>query len=515
MKKDSLEKIANSHKDLWAVIYTNFRLFEVEYLIERLTNEITIVEQIDCKKELLAHNENKDPNSEFNLILKKVLSKKQDPCSTIKILINNFEVLKLKEQCHLIKSARTTQEEQPDVMIQFIFFGKWALKLCQKEYKKFLGLTNSFPSISELYIQPYTVDEVISLLIEENLIGNTVTDIDRVASEFIIENTSGDEFLTSQIIERIKTYNHNNWASYLEQAIKEITDTDEVKKEIKKRYMTLNPDARNELQKILRTNSLERDIDSVVIEELFLSGFVRIVAVGNSKNIVLIAGKIIDNVLRELLFEEQNIILFDQLCSVSNSVLSLAFNRISRIEVLLRNVVVSYLYQNSGNNWTDCLRDIKCKFELSDEYTSEEKVLFLKLIDERLAALGIDSGKERDKCQSQKDAKKTPPMTLLGSVSDWKKRRENHHFVDLTNYSLMQFLTTGDLINIITHPIHGICGKGRPFEKKELIITKLNEYIEIRSAIAHNQAVKLSVINRIDQLYQEIVKLLTVYADRS
>jgi len=104
--------------------------------------------------------------------------------------------------------------------------------------------------------------------------------------------------------------------------------------------------------------------------------------------------------------------------------------------------------------------------------------------------------------------------TIFDSAENWQNRQRENHAFELSHDNLMHFLTTGELVGVLESKKSGLHGTGKPFTKKNLMAA-LDEYIAIRSAVAHNQPIKLSTISRLDGLQRKFIDWLTVYADRA
>ncbi len=205
----------------------------------------------------------------------------------------------------------------------------------------------------------------------------------------------------------------------------------------------------------------------------------------------------------------------DDLCFERESLSSVAYRKIAQIEVLLRNVVVQQWYAEVGDKWEDKLKAIKT---LSRQETTEDDLrqLVTTLVQSQLAESGMAAPDRHDQKAPPSETKKARSQaSLLSSAQAWQARQRDHHGVELCKHNLMQFLTTEALMSVLVNKRDGLYGQGKPFSRKEYLVTAMEEYIVIRSAVAHNQALKLSTIARLDELHRKFVNWLTVYADQT
>lgn len=436
---------------------------------------------------------------------------------SIRVLVGNFHEAPADAQCALIKNARGIQETATQVSWQFIFCGRWSYYAFRAAYFRFHGHTNSPPAHSRDVVQvpSLTGDDVLTLLADRRLMGVYPSEIERIAAEFLLEQTAGDEFLIGEAVQHLEPRG-GNWTTHIEQVVDELSDSATVIGAVRLRLQTLDGESRRELDKLLKVQRLIRSIDSIEAEQLWLAGLARRRDLGSGKQCVHLAGPLINTVLRRILHSQKPgaVALPQDLCFEREAIAAAAYRKISQIEIMLRNLVVAHWYEELGDKWFERLAGIKT-LSRDQEENEDVRQLVAALFQSHLVASGLTPQEppmgdpppvvaRKDRCKE----------SLLDSALDWQKRQHDHHGVELARDNLMQFLTTEALMSVLVNKRDGLHGQGKPFSRKEYLVTALEEYIAIRSAVAHNQALKLSTISRLDDLHRRFVEWLTVFADQ-
>lgn len=216
--------------------------------------------------------------------------------------------------------------------------------------------------------------------------------------------------------------------------------------------------------------------------------------------------------MRQILGEENpNISPPEYLCFDRKAISTEAYRRIARIENMLRNLIVSEYYSKNGTDLYDNLKAITLNSYISED---QENLIKLVLFHVR-SELRINFENEITKTNDEKLSFTNPSKTdLLKDAQNWQKRQRENHAVELSQDNIMHFLTTESLGKVLNYKKSGFHGDKKMF-KKELLTTIMDEYTIIRSAVAHNQPIKLSTISRLDNLERKIIDCITVFADNT
>jgi len=433
-------------------------------------------------------------------------------CHSIRVLVESFHKAPAAMQCKIIRSSRAIQETSTQVSWQFVFCGQWSYYAFRDAYYQIYGHTNSPPAHSKDIVQvpSLAAKDVIALLAEHRVIGVYPSEIDGIAAEFLVEQTGGDEFLIGEAIQYLEQLG-SDWTEHIEQVLDELTRSTAVVDEVTLRLHSLDEKARAELDKLLRVQRLIRNMDSVEAEQLWLAGLACRRQLGSGKQCVHLASPLTNIVLRRNLHgqKSKSVALSEDLCFERAAIAAAAYRKISQIEIMLRNLVVECWHSEDGEMWQDRLN--KITIPSHDLGKDDDRRQFLDLLIEYGVLPQKTPGEEAETSQPRPDR---PKETLLTSATHWQHRQSNNHAVELSNSNLMQFLMTGSLMSVLVDRKLGLCGQGKPF-KKEYLVTALEEYIAIRSAVAHNQAFKLNTISHLDDLHRKLVDWLTVYADQA
>lgn len=432
---------------------------------------------------------------------------------SIRIVVGDFHNADAKEQCTLIKTARSIQESITSLSCQFVFCGKWSYFAFSSAYRELHGRTSSPPAESKniLHVPPWCANEVLELVRERRLMAAIPSEIDLVACDFLVEQTAGDELLIRQAVEHLAVQ-EGKWPSDIEQVLSELVSAPDVISAITERINSLEPRAKAELKKLLRVHHLVRHYDSIDSEQLWLAGLVQCRKQDGGKQCIQIAGSLINTVVRNILENEKpgSVTTPNYLCFERETISTAAYRRISKIENMFRNLIVSEWYVELGDKWSEKLSGTKTS---SRDWEEQEDLI--KLVMHHVqSGLGIDTESSKtEPTTSAVSSGRSQQQTILDSAHNWQKRQRDSHAVELTNDNLMHFLTTESLVSILVNKKNGLYGEGKPF-KKEDIQSALGEYIVIRSAVAHNQPIKLSTISRLDELQRKFVVWLTNFADQ-
>ena len=428
----------------------------------------------------------------------------------VRIVIDEFHLASAEEQNTILREARLIQESEKSIALQFLFCGRWSHYLSKSYHIEQHGNSLSPPTDAKNSQQiPYaTEDDVLKELTDHGKVLTSPTDLDRIGCAFLLEQTAGDWHLIQQAIEGLDS---SPWTDSIEQSVSELASSQEVVSEIHRRLNLVDDGARAELYRLLRIRRLLRPVGSKEAELLWLAGLARKYGRPGGQLMLEIASPVVEAVIRNLesSCKSEKVANANEICYCRNSIATAAYRRVADIETLLRNVVVSEWRLRHGNNWLSKLADTKTCAHDREEF---EEWLQTSLR-ERYNIEPLGSTQTDTNIGDSEKAHKRKYLTVLNSATEWQQRQRANHSVALHQDNLMHFLTTESLIGIFENRKSQFHGEGGIFNKGELL-TALAEFEAIRSAVAHNQPVKLSMIPKLDSLLERFVKWLTTYADQ-
>jgi len=431
--------------------------------------------------------------------------------SSVRIIVHDFHNANEKDQCSLIKTARSIQETASRLTYQFIFCGAWSYyNFCEHYYEINDKTTSPAAEYKNMvFVPPMSNVDLCQLLISKRIISRA-TELDKIACDLLIEQTAGNDYLISKAIEYLEDKT-GLWVNNIEQVINELIVAPEVIQYFRDGINTLDLKAKDELSKLLHVHRLVRPSESIITEQLWLAGIVRINNLEGNFQLIQISGALINHVIRNIAL---SVGLNDcappkDLCLEGHIISSAAYRKVAEIENILRCLVVSDWYGKLGEKWVDNLEMTKTPPHQSE---NEELInLVLKCMREEFPKLHESDDLTNDKTIPPKKRKNS--QTILVSAKDWQKRQNEHHGVVLAKNNLMHFLTTESLELVLRTKKVGLVGPDKIFTK-DYFTTTMEEYRSIRSAVAHNQPLMLVTISRLDDLLRKITEWLTVFVDK-
>jgi hypothetical protein len=520
---DWLKRLSRNNKGIWGIEYPLGTFPQVECITKSLPPSCEI-KVLYVSKDDEGINFSASSQGPLKLCFSEIVELVSVEASenrrlSMCIIVENFHNASVIEQCNLIKTARSIQESKTSLSCQFIFLGSWGYYSFRSAYREIYGHTSSPPAESKniLRVPSWSTNDVLELLSKQGLTTTAVpSEIDIVASDFLIEQTGGDEFLIRKAIEHLKEQ-EGKWPNDIEQVLDELVLAPDVIDQITLRIEALEGRPKSELIKLLHFQRLIREYESIDCEQLWLAGLVQCQKLEGGKQFIQIAGPLINTIVRRVLESEKSISLAppNYLCFEREAISTAAYRRVAQIENMLRNLIVSRGYIEHAENWSVKLAAIKTPARGREDHEEIIK-LVTNLVKSELLSIGIgkkNSETETEPASVTGPAARTRQTNVLESARDWQKRQREHHGVELADDNLMHFLTTESLESVLLNKNNGFFGDGNPF-KKEYLVTALEEYRAIRSAIAHNQPIKLITISRLDDLQRRFTDWLTVCADQ-
>ncbi|PMM08334.1 hypothetical protein BCT62_03175 [Vibrio splendidus] len=515
---DWLARLNRDRKGIWGVLsqYDSVRggsCISLSTPSDFEKKEIDIL--IDDDKTLFKDNENIFYELDLAKLAKEISnSAVATERSSVRVIINDFHIANEVEQSMLIKTARSIQEENSDISFQFIFCGNWSYFSFCDYYTNTHGKTSSpaaeYKNI--LYVPEKNSNDVLDMLISSSLVAQP-TELDEIACNLLIEKTYGNDFLVDKALEYLRD-ERGSWIDNIEPVLEKLVVAPDVIESIKGKVLLLDSACKSELQKLLRVHRAVRSNDSIITEKLWLSGLVKRTNLKNNKQLIQVSGALVNSVLRNIASD----VGLDccahatDLCLDGTTISSFAYNKVAEIENLLRCLVVSEWYIEDGDSWPENLNKIKTPaFERQEQ---EDLIkLVLGCMKQEFPALNQKTENTRELAEASGNSRpKRKHEGLFESAKNWQKRQEEHHGIDLARNNVMHFLTTENLDKVLVDKKVGLAREGAVFNKINLQST-LDEYKAIRSAIAHNQPITLTTINRLDAIMDRITGWITTYVD--
>jgi hypothetical protein len=512
-----LKRVLRDTKGIWGIECPAGREFESDFLRKPASSKCELrVIKIDRIDGVLAFFEDGQQLSFgldqiLSLFIKDALEELRN---SLCLVIEGFHNANVDEQCAIVRIARAIQESTTLIACQVVLVGRWGYFAFRAKYRELHGHTSSPPLESKniLFVPPWSVSDVTKLLFEQRIIGAENSNFERVAIDFLVEQTAGDEFLIRHVVEDLSEKS-GDWKENLEHILSELVSSATVVSEINCRIRLLGPEALTELKKILRVHRMIRGYESTAAEELWLSGLVILSKLDGTRNYSHMAGPLINTVTRNILLGQDVSVVADpkNLCFDRHTISVAAYENVAIIENMLRNLVVSLWHAELGDAWINNLATTKTSSRLWENEESLARNLMI-IVKSELAASGII---EKDAISQTSDVNNgNRQVTVFESAREWQNRQHVHHGVDLASTSIMHFLTTESLEAVLCNKKTGLQGEGKIF-KKEALVSILEEYRAVRSAIAHNQPVKLNTVLRLEEMIRKIVEWNTVFVDRT
>lgn len=436
----------------------------------------------------------------------------------VRLIIQDFHKANKEFQCSLIKEARAIQESSTEITFQFVFCGHWSYYDFCINYQELHGQTSSPAAEYKnfLYVPERSLKEVKSLLMKERLISSQITEVENVACQYLLESTSGNEFIIDIAIQYLKD-NGGSLIDNVEKVMEELTVSPEIIDYIKYGIMNLGESPKIELNKLLRVHRLIRNASEPTTELLWLAGFVKFKSLSGLKQEIQIAGPIVNKVIRNVAAEVGLDVCSpaQNLCLGTSVISTQVFCKVAEIENLFRSIIVSEWYEELGELWEKNLDKVRTPaFEKSE---NEELVnLVLTCVKEQFPQLQTadNQAKINEDISPVINQRKKKHESLLASAKDWQARQKDNHSVVLGSNNVMHFLTTEALKSTLTNKHVGMGGDNKIFPRKDFLLTTLDEYLPIRSAVAHNQPIMLETLSKLESLLRKITDWITVFIDK-
>lgn len=431
---------------------------------------------------------------------------KKDERTVARCVITNFGTPSVEFQCSILRGTRAARDGSVDFKVQTVVSGVWNLFRVQEHWKKNHDEISPVPDQKHVFFQgrPKQKD-IINQLSEARLIPASPAYSDRVCAEMLMEFTGGDQSILDHIIDSLKTQGQGLDA--FESALSQATESGELADVIKKRATLLSPASWKVLTSVLNNQFVSRKERDVDIEDLRLMGFVKTQLVGKQK-LISIGAPFVERILRY----QWNCIagkktLFYQgrdMAQISLALNTAAYHLTAKIENILRNVIVL-----SFDDWTKELENVHV-LSLGNAVTNSETTRVGGDGPTPAAQIAIQS--EGTPCEFAKKAQK---VSVIESAKNWQNRQKQNTAVYKEEESLIYFLTTGDLKAILENiKIYNNVVKSIFPEKAELS-TFLQQYLAIRSAVAHNQPISLMTLKRLETSCADLEKRIYLAESQS
>jgi hypothetical protein len=437
------------------------------------------------------------------------------PNDVLRWIFSDFHLLSVDEQCGVLRITRGLREEQTDLRIQTVVIGTWNFFRLQEHWKKNYRDASPVPDRKHVFFKGgCETGDIQSKLHMSELISSRPSNFEDTCVEMLLEATGGDEFLIDYIVDCLSSQRQR--LDHVESAIAQTIDSAHVAEEFQKRCKRLTGEGWRLLRLILNQQFFNVAENSSDAEDLRLEGIVESRRTGGLNVCLSLRSVIVDTILRakwRVWASDQPPVYEGRDLARPNTALNTAAYRlISKIETTLRNVVILSLGANSA--WTERIVNVKTGAYSAEGAESEFTGLVRQLQNALAPYLGdmtLNTASEAERFPEGVDsnnAKRSKQITLIQAAENWRERNHDNTMLDLAGNSLIYFITTEGLVNILRNrEIYSSAIK--PFfpEKAELG-TFLEHYVAIRGAVAHNQPITLDTLSRLEDMRESLEKRL-------
>ena len=439
----------------------------IQYILLIVNDEKKLI--IDDFDSSLALEQEQEILIEDFIRFKKYLS---DNHKNLRIIIDNFEKLDLKEQCDILAISRGIRETtDKNSSYQLIVCGAWNYFSLNKYFRDNKNSSPPFNTRNIHYIPYLNTTHITQLLYGKRCIKRIPPDeSEKYICEIITETTGGDRFVCNHVIDILEQKKITDF----EDVLCTLPREDSVETNIKNRISDISSEAQKMLLTLSHTQFIEVDNDDIPAEELKMLSIVKTVLPYSRKQIIGFLSPVIADIIRSELrvnfpeVELPNVTFYeDKLMFTENFTNIAAFSLVTRIENTLRNLVVLAL-EVDENSWLD---------------TIGENV---KLYNEKLRIKEIIS----------------------------KRRKEANSHIELLSEASISFLTTNELKEIICNK-HLYMDYFKKYfnnrEDKSEIGNLLDTFKNIRNTIAHNRFVSYTMVIKLEEIHKTLVKYIGQY----
>ena len=512
-----LKRVLRDTKGIWGIECPAGMKFEAEALNKPAASksELRVIKTDRIDGVLAFSEDGKNLSFELDKILSMFIKDALEEFrNSLCLVIDGFHNANVEEQCAIVRIFRAIQESTTLIACQLVLVGRWGYFAFRAKYRDLHGHTSSPPVESKniLFVPPWSISDVRKFLFEQRIIGTEHSNFEQVAIEFLLEQTAGDEYLIRHVVDDLSEKS-GDWRENLEHILAELVSSTVVVAEINSRLRLLSTDAVIELKKLLRVHKMVRSYESTAAEELWLSGLITLRKLDGTRNYLYVASPLINTVVRNILLSQGITGVADpkNLCFDRHAISGAAYENVAVIENMLRNLVVSLWHADLGEAWINNLYTTKTSSRLWENEESLARNI-MAIVKSELASSGVIANDANSSTSEANNENRQ--ISVFESAHEWQGRQHVHHGVDLASTSIMHFLTTESLEAVLCNKKTGLHGEGKIF-KKEALVSILEEYRAIRSAIAHNQPVKLNTVLRLEEIIRKIVEWNTVFVDRT
>ncbi len=171
---------------------------------------------------------------------------------------------------------------------------------------------------------------------------------------------------------------------------------------------------------------------------------------------------------------------------------------------------------SAGSSWTERINQVKTLARDSEGMENELLGLAREIqnvLAPYLAEVSVEGSTQKAEQNALRsggvnDLRKQKQVPLIDAANDWRSRNHLSTALDLSDDSLIYFITTEGLVSILVNEKQGIYPAAiKPFfPNKHELITFLEHYVAIRAAVAHNQPITLITLRRLEDMREDLEK---------
>jgi hypothetical protein len=431
----------------------------------------------------------------------------------IRCIFSDFDTLSVEDQCSILRITRAAREMTSEALLQTVVVGAWNLFRLQAHWRNNYHNASPVPDRNHVfYDDTPDVDDILSGLREAELVSKPPSEYETTCAEMLLEATGGDEFLVNCVIDCLTA--QRNRIEHLESAIAQTIDSSEVSDEFEKRWSRLTSSGRDLLISIVNHQFVSANHNDSDAEDLRLEGFVQTRPTDGLTICVSSRSIIVDAVLRanRRSWAVGGRPVYDgkDLARPNVALNTAAYKVISKIETTLRNMVV--LSCGSEASWTERIQHVKTGAQDLGVTESEFAGLARQIqnaLAPYLADLRFDTAADATPApQPPGDGpvKRRKQISLIEAAEDWRKRNYGNTMLGLAGESLIYFITTEGLFNILTNKEIYSAAIEPFFPERSELKTFLEHYVAIRGAVAHNQPITLGTLKRLEEMRENLEK---------
>jgi len=426
--------------------------------------------------------------------------------------LRDFHHLEIESQIAALSATRSIRESSSDIPLITVVIGAWNRYRIPEVWKQFHPTSPCPDQKCIRTLEPYSVADLQKRLLDDRWISSPASELDEITMEALLEFTGGDACLIDEVLSTLRM-SGRVLRDYPE-TLTDVTSSETVVSSIEDRLSAIGEKAKDMLCSIIKQHRKLVNPRQVEIEDLRLTGFIRIERTGDL-SLALLNSVLMEKALRknhQVLTHASNLIAtVNDFVNPSNAINSHAYRLILQIETILRNTMVEHFSDLGPEGWRLGAKDIKIPGNPAELHADDIHHLGKKLIAALYPDFDFSSFEESSKQTEEIPAaigegrKKPKMVSVVNAALEWRGRSARELWVRSAEDSLPQFMTTGALMNVYlgNEPLLKAC-----FNDREQAKTFFAQFLSLRSAVAHNHSLGLSAVEDLISLKRELCNRL-------